>query len=141
MPDWRHFDDYLRRWNGGQISHAHQVVDSADEGKNPVHVAHSTMPQFRHKRNCLQPAEAFVDPLPLSLADGIPRMPRGATINRASARPFVILRHMRYHSQIPILGHKPERVKPLVAPTVTDCVPASFSSMMSAPSRSAVPLA
>ncbi len=99
------------------------------------------MPQFTQERNGLQPAEAFFDPLPLSLADGVPRMPCRAAINRASARPFVILRHTRHHPQIATLGHKSQRVKPFVAAHGHDCVPRSFSSMMSAASRSAVPLA
>jgi hypothetical protein len=38
MPNQRHFSPDLHRRNGGgQIPHAHKVVDLAREGKNPVH--------------------------------------------------------------------------------------------------------
>ena len=41
--------------------------------KDPVHLANPTMPNLPHERDRLQPAEAFFDPLPLSLADGVAR--------------------------------------------------------------------
>ena len=68
--------DLHRRNCGGQVSHAHQIVGGAGEGKNPVHFADSAMPNLPHQRNRLQPAEAFFDPLSLPLAD--PRIPRAA---------------------------------------------------------------
>ncbi len=48
-------------------------------------LAHSAMAYLAHERDGLQPAEAFLDPLSLSLAQSIPGMSGGAAINRASA--------------------------------------------------------
>src|SRR5439155_9382298 len=81
----------------------------------PVHFADSTMPQLPHERDCLQPSEAFFDPLPLFLADGITRVSCGAAINRAAAAPSQVLRHVRHHLQISALGHKTERVESFVS--------------------------
>ena len=55
-----HVDPDLHRRNcGGQIAHAHQIVGSAGEGKDPVHRADSAMPNLAHEGNRLQPAKAF----------------------------------------------------------------------------------
>lgn len=82
-----HVGPELRRRNcGGQVAHAHQIVGGAGESKNPVHFAHSAMPYLPQQRDRLQPAEAFFDPLPLSLADGVPRVPCGVAINGAAPR-------------------------------------------------------
>src|SRR4030081_540478 len=82
-----HVDSDLQRRNcGRQVSHAHQIVGRASEGKDPVHFADPTMTHFPHQRNRLQPTKAFFDPLPLSLAERISRVACGAAINRASPR-------------------------------------------------------
>src|SRR5579864_4079964 len=62
--------------------------------EDPVHLGHSAMPHFPHQRNGLQPAEAFFDPLPLLLTEGIARMPGGASVNGAAAFPRVVLSHV-----------------------------------------------
>src|SRR5215472_15817797 len=99
-----HFGLDLHRRNcGRKVAHAHQIVDRAGESEDPVNLANSAVPQLAHQRDRLQPAETFFDSLPLYLADGVARVPRRASINRASARPFVILRHMRRHPYIPAL--------------------------------------
>src|SRR5438552_4896248 len=87
-----HLGPGLQRWNGRQVSHAHQIVGRASEGKDPVHFADPTMAHLPHQCNRLQPAKAFFDPLPLSLADSISRVACGAAINRVPARSRVILR-------------------------------------------------
>ena len=111
-----HVDSELHRWNwGDQVSHPHQIVGRACEREDPMHFADSAMPQLPHQRNRLQPAEAFLDPLPLSLAQGIAQMARGASINRTATASFVVLRHVRRHSQIPAFGHKTEGVESFVA--------------------------
>src|SRR5437660_10152356 len=116
MLCWTHFGpDLHRRSCGGQVSHSHQIVGGTGEGEDPIYFADSAMPQLAQPCDRLQPAKAFFDPLPLSLADGITRMPRGAAINRAAAAPSQVLRHVRRYSQIPALGYKPEGVKPLVS--------------------------
>ena len=85
---------------GDQVSHAHQIVGGAGEGKDPVHFAHPAMANLPHERYGLQPAEAFFDPLPLLLADGVTRVPCGAAINRAAAAPLQVLCQMRHHAQV-----------------------------------------
>src|SRR5271157_1290629 len=93
-----HFGLDLHRRNcGREVSHAHQIVGRAGEAEDPIHLAYSTMSQLAHQRNRLQPAEAFFNSLPLSLAQGISGVPSGAPINRAAAWSFVVLRHMRRH--------------------------------------------
>jgi hypothetical protein len=84
-----HFGADLQHWNcHGQISHAHQIVGCASEGKDPIHFADSAMANFRHQRNRLQPAKAFFDPLPLLLADGALDLPACAA---ATAAPDAIM--------------------------------------------------
>jgi len=141
MPDQTHFDSDLHHWNGGRVSHADQIVSRTGKGKDPIYLAHSTMSHLAHERDRLQPAEAFFDPLPLSLADGITRMTPRATINRAAATPFLVLRHVRHNPEISALGHKPERVKPFVSAHGHRLLPGICSSITSPASRSAVPLA
>src|SRR5579872_4868812 len=83
-----HLRTDLHCWNcGGQVSHAHQIVGGAGESKDAVHFTNPPMPNLPHERDRLQPAEAFFDPLPLLLADGVARVPRGAGIDRAAAAP------------------------------------------------------
>src|ERR1700747_3812072 len=111
-----HFGLHLHRRNcGREVSHAHQMVGRAGEGEDTVHTANSTMPQLTHQCNCLQPAEAFFDSLPLSLADGIAGVPRRASIDRAPPRSFVVLCHMRRHPNIPALGHESPRVESFIS--------------------------
>ena len=100
---------------GRQISHAHQIVGRAGEGENPRHFAHSAVPHFAQPRHRLQPAETFFDAFPLALTDLVSRMPRGTRVNRAAARPRMVLRHVRRHLQMPALRHEPARIESLVA--------------------------
>ena len=110
-----HVDPDLRHWNrGGQVAHAHQIVGGAGQGEDPVHFAHPAMANLPHERDRLQPAEAFFDPFPLLLADGVTRVPRGAAINRAAPASSQVLRHVWRHAQMAALLHKPERVEPSV---------------------------
>ena len=65
-------DLHSRRWNcGSQVSHAHQIVGSAGEGKDPVHFVDPTMSDLAQERNRLQPARAF-----FKCASGNSRAPR-----------------------------------------------------------------
>ena len=83
---WTHHGlDLVGRNCGDEISHADQIVGGAGEGKNPVDFEHPAMAYLAHQRDGLKPAEAFLDPLSLSLAEGVASMSGGATINGASA--------------------------------------------------------
>ena len=125
----------------GQVSHAHQIAGGAGEGKYPVHFAYPAMLNLPHQRYRLQPAEAFFNPFPLLLTDGVTRVPRGAAINRAPPpRPRFcatcgVTRRLRHSSTTPNVSN------PLSPPTVSGCVPGSLSIMISAASHSAVPFA
>ena len=114
---------------GRQVSHAHQIVGGAGQGKYPVHFADPAMSNLAHERDRLQPAETLFDPFPLLLAEGVTRVPRGAAINRAAPASSQVLRHVRRHAQMAALLHKPERVEPFVArpPSAVACREASPS--------------
>ena len=73
-----------------EIAPAHQIVGGRPEAKHPVDEASATVAEFAEERDGLQPAEGLLDQLPLALTQGIARMPRGATINRAAAEPGVL---------------------------------------------------
>src|SRR5207248_8447749 len=82
--------DLHRRTCDGQVSHAHQIVGCAGESEDPMHLADSAMPNLPHQRNRLQPAEALFDPFPLSLTEGVARVPRDTAINCAASAPPVV---------------------------------------------------
>ena len=88
------------------------------------------MANFPHQRDRLQPAEALFDALPLSFADGITRMSRGAVINRAAAWSRVVLRHMPRDLQVPALFHKVPRVEPFVPVVFPDCFEAQLEKLL-----------
>lgn len=70
-----------------------RLLGGTGEGKHPMDFGHPTMTHLAHQRDRLQPAEAFLDPLSLSLAESISSMSRGATINCAATAPCEILRY------------------------------------------------
>src|SRR5215469_7377757 len=133
---------HLHRWNcDAQVSHAHQIVGGAGEGKDPVHFADSAMSNLAQECNRLQPAKAFFDPLSFSLTDGYPAcrvvrpsiaLPPGRAWFCATWGVTCRCRHSFTKSRVS---------NPLSPPTLTGCLLGSFSSMISAASRSAVPLA
>ena len=49
------------------------------------------------------------------LADGVARLSRGSTIDRAAASPSQVLRHVRRHPQVPAFPHKIRGVETFVA--------------------------
>jgi hypothetical protein len=133
--------DLRHRNCGSQVSRSRQIVGGTGQGKDPMQFAHAVMPNLSHQRDRLQPAEAFFDPLPLLLADGVARVPRGAVIHGAAPASRKVLCHVRRHPQMAAPLHESECVEPFVAADRQRCVPGSFSSMISAASRSAVPFA
>src|SRR5437016_6918340 len=86
-----------RNCRSHQVSHAHQVVGCAREGKDPIYLQGSAMTHFTQQRDGLQPAKTFFDALPFLLADGVARVSRGSTINGAAASASQVLRHVRRH--------------------------------------------
>ena len=111
-------------------------VGCASEGKDPIHFADPAMAHFSHQRNRLQPAQAFLDPLPLLLADDVSHVPRGAAINRA---PTFRPRFCATCGTTPKFRHSaknPRVSNPISPPTVTDFVP---SGPMNLPRRGVAP--
>ena len=73
------------------------------------------MSHLPHERYRLQPAEAFFDPFPLLLAEGVTRVLRGAAVNRDAPASSQVLRYVRGHAQMAALLHKPDRVESFAA--------------------------
>ena len=124
-----------------QVPHTHQVVGGTGEGEYPVHLENPAMPHFPQQRDRLQPAETFFDALPLSLADGIARVARGARIDGAAASPPMVLCHVGCDSQMAAFGHEIRRIVPFVPAGCHRLRTQIRSSITSAAWRSAVPLA
>ncbi len=82
-----------------------------------------------------------VSEVPLPLAHGVARGPRGTAVHRAAAWPRMILRYKRRHPQIPAFFHEVARVEPFVSAHGHKLRSGIFSSIHSTASRSAVPLA
>ena len=99
------------------------------------------MPYLPQQGNGLEPTEALLDSLPFPLADAVAGMTRRPLVEGTAAAPTVILGDMWRDLHVAALGDEVGRVKPLSPPTVTRLVPAICSSIASAVSRSAVPLA
>lgn len=96
-----HFGPDLHRRNcGRQSAHAHQIVGPTGEGEKQSTLHSLRGRTFRIKAYRFQPAEAFLDTLPFSLAHGVARVPRSATINGSTATAFVDLRHMGGDPQV-----------------------------------------
>src|SRR6266550_7254 len=99
----------------GQISHANEVISSGSKGEDPAHLEDAAVPNLPQQRDRLEPSEALFNPLPLSLADGVSRVLRRTSIDRAPTRPPEILRHVRCDLQVATLGHEIRSVVALVA--------------------------
>src|SRR6266566_7870788 len=141
MPCRTHVHLDLQRWDCRKVSHAHQVVGCAGEGEDPVHFAHSAMPHFAQQGDRLQPTETLFDALSLLLTETIAGMLCRASVDCAPTAPCQVLRHMGVTPRCRHSATKSRVSKPLSPPTVTGFVPGICSSITSAASRSAVPLA
>jgi hypothetical protein len=68
------------------------------------------MSYFPQQSNRLQPAETFLDSLPLPLADEVADMTRRPLVKGTPATPTVILGHVRCHLHVAALGDEVGRV-------------------------------
>src|SRR5208282_5009109 len=73
------------------------------------------MLELAYQGDIFQPAEAFLDPFPLSLADLVSDMPRRAPIDGAAPGPSSVLRYVRGHIHMPALGNELGGVEAFVA--------------------------
>ena len=74
-----------------QFPHAHQVIGSGREGEDPPDFENAPMAQLAQERDGLEPAEAFLNPLALLLADFVTSVPRGTGIYGAPAAALSVL--------------------------------------------------
>ena len=70
-----------------QISQADKVISSGGKGENPAHLEDATVPNLPQQRDRLEPSEALFHPLSLLLADGVSRVLRRTSIDRAPTKP------------------------------------------------------
>ena len=59
-----------------------QIIGRRGKGDDPVHEFSTAVTQFAQATHGLHPAKHLLDELAFPLADGVPRMSRGSTINR-----------------------------------------------------------
>jgi len=92
-----HFSPELcgTNWCRQQIPHSDEVVSSGRKGEHPSNFQDTAMSGFAQHADRLQPAEDFFYPLAPNLTDFVSGVPRRTLIDRAAARTFVILCHMR----------------------------------------------
>ena len=72
------------------------------------------MSYLAQQSNRLQPAETFLDPLPLPLADAVACMTRCPLVDGTAAASALILRHMRCDLHVTALGDEIRRVEAFV---------------------------
>src|SRR6267142_3620696 len=89
-----------------QIPHSHEIVSSSREREHPRHSFQSAMPRLTQHANRLDPAKHFFDAFPFPLTHLVARMPRRATINRATTLTLGVLRNMRSHIHASHLLHE-----------------------------------
>jgi len=90
-----------------QISHADKVISSGGKGENPAHLEDATVPNLPQQRDRLEPSEALFHPLSLLLADGVSRVLRRTSIDRAPTSPPEVLGYVRCDVQVSALEFPP----------------------------------
>lgn len=84
------------------------------KGKDPVHLRRSPITELSQQRGRFQPAKAFLNPLPIILADSVAGLASGAPVDSAPATTPHALRHVWRDTQVPTLRHKLRGFKSLV---------------------------
>src|ERR1017187_6252765 len=100
-----HFSPGLRRLHC-QVAQADPVISRTSEGEHPIHLEQPTMSHLPQQSNGLEPAETFLDPLPLPLADAVAFIPRCPLVDGTAAAPTIILRDMRCDLHMAALGNE-----------------------------------
>jgi len=78
-----------------QVTHPYQIVGRRCPGEHPAHSGYAPEARLAHQRHRLEPTKDFLHPLAQPLADGVARVPGGATVDRTAAAPGGVLRHVR----------------------------------------------
>ena len=76
-----------------QVPHTHEVIGGGREGENPSDLVHAPQSGLSQHTHGFQPPEDFFYALPLVLADQIPGMAGGPSVNRTSALAVRVLWH------------------------------------------------
>ena len=88
---------------GEQSGHPDQIVGGHCEGELEAHARQPTQLDLGKARNCLAPAEGFLDELAFALARFVAFVPRGAPVN---GRPLGLSRNMRRRAFPPEIGNE-----------------------------------
>jgi len=119
-----------------------QVVRRCVEGEDPIHQYRAAMVELAQQSDGLHPPEGLFDQLSFSLTDRVSGVTRRAAIDRAAATIGLrILRDVRRDIQLARLSDKVARVVVLVAAERRSTPIRQIPSIVSAASRSAVPVA
>src|SRR6266852_6531017 len=100
-------------WCWREVPESHQLVRRDRERKHPVHAVDPSMSKLPQPPDGFQPAEDLFHALALLLTDQIPRVARGACVDR-TASMLVILGDVRRHAQVSQVLDKTGRVIVLV---------------------------
>src|SRR5690348_2267258 len=92
----------VRRLGRRQAGHAHQVVCGCHEVARQLGAREPAVTRTTEATDRFEPAEDLLYPFSQSLADGVPRMACGATVNRA-ASSIAVLGDMRDDT---VLAHR-----------------------------------
>src|SRR5262249_58188481 len=99
-----------------QLRHADQVVGRGGEVGPETVTLHTTIARLPPTSDGLEPAEDFLDPLAMPLADRVARMPRPAGVEVRAAVAGDVLRQMWRHAGGPQPGDEGRAVIRLVTP-------------------------
>jgi hypothetical protein len=124
-----------------QIAHPNQVVSRRGEGEHPSDYVRPSEPRLALPGNRLHPPEDFLDTLPFSLTNRVPRPTGGPSVDRTP--PIgIVLRHMRGDSELPHLLHEVRCVVATIRTQRDRLLPPGICFViLIAASRSAVPVA
>src|SRR5215469_11709926 len=99
---------------GQNLRNADEIVGGGRQHEEPFDQRPSTMACLAQTADGLDPAEGFLDPLPLDGADAITGVTGGAGIDRRAA-VGIVLRHMRRTATFTAAGHEVSGIVVLVA--------------------------
>ena len=96
------------------LRNANEIVGGSGQDEEPFNQCPSAMARFAQATDGLDPAEGFLDPLPLDRADAIARVAGGAGIDRRAA-VRVVLRDVRRAATFAASGHEVSGIVVLIA--------------------------
>src|SRR5579885_1337961 len=140
FPASRHPSPWTSCRRSDQVTDSHQIVGCHCPGKHPGPTLSASMPRLPHQADRLHPAEDFLDPFALLLAQDGACMVRGAGL-KGPRTVRVVLRHVRRGAARANLLHPIVGVVVLVGSDRDAPRPERAWILSAAASRSALPLA